>query len=214
MNRADIGIVTGLQAEARWLAKAGFKIAVGGGTPPGAAAAARRLLAEGVAALVSFGLAGGLRPGLRPGAVLVPPLILTESGAYACDSRLLRFFGGATPGPILGGEEIAATPEAKARLFRQHRADAIDLESGAVAEIAAAAARPFAALRAVADPAERALPAAALTALRADGGLNLPGIAASLLRRPGQIPDLIRTGRDAAAARHALAERLRALPRP
>ena len=67
MNRAKIGIVTGLQAEAQWLRNCGFMVRAGGGTSHGAQAAAEALVEDGAKGLISFGLAGGLRPGLRHG---------------------------------------------------------------------------------------------------------------------------------------------------
>lgn len=211
MNLAKIGVVTGLQAEARWLGKAGFMVRVGGGTPHGARQVAQALVAEGAQGLLSFGLAGGLQPGLKPGIVLVPSTIVTAQGNYRCDPVLTQFLGGATSGALLAGEEIAASACDKAKLFSQFQAVAIDLESGAVAEIAAQNAVPFAVLRAVTDPAERDLPPASLVALREDGSLALGPLLKSLLRQPGQIPGLMAVGRDAKAARYALRTRLKAI---
>ena len=198
-----IGFVTGLAAEAALLR--GRLAAAGDGTPAGARAAAELLVAQGAQALVSFGLAGGLRPGLAPGTVLVPSGI---AGGAACDSALMQWLGGSTGEPILAGERIAATVAAKAALYREFGAPAIDLESGAVAAAAAARGLPFAVLRAVADPAERDLAPAALIPLKGDGGINLAAILRSVARRPGQIPGLIGLARDAARARAALKGRL------
>ncbi len=199
-----IGFVTGLAAEAALLR--GRLAASGDGTPAGASAAAELVVAQGARALVSFGLAGGLRPGLAPGAVLVPNGI---AGGAACDPALMAWLGGSTGEPILAGEAIAATAAEKAALYRQFGALAIDLESGAVAQVAAAHGLPFAVLRAVADPAERDLAPAALIALKPDGGINLPAILRSVARHPGQIPGLIALARDAGRARAALVARLR-----
>lgn len=211
MNRAKIGVVTGLQAEARWLGKAGFMVRVGGGTPHGARQAAQALVAEGAQALLSFGLAGGLKPGLKPGTVLVPPVIITARRTYRCDWALTQFLGGETSGALLAGEKIVTTAHNKTSLFFRFQAVAVDLESGAVAEIATQNAMPFAALRAVTDPAERDLPPASLVALKEDGSLALGPLLKSLLRQPGQIPGLMAVGRDAKAARHALRARLKVI---
>ena len=67
MERAKIGFITGLTAEARWLRNAGFMVKVGGGTPAGAERAAEALVHDGAQGLISFGLAGGLKPGLVAG---------------------------------------------------------------------------------------------------------------------------------------------------
>jgi adenosylhomocysteine nucleosidase len=212
MERAKIGIVTGLRAEARWLGKAGFMVEAGGGTPLGAERAARALVANGAQGLISFGLAGGLKPGLKPGTLLVPPAVLDGNRTYVCDYALMAFLGGSTRLPVLAGRKIAATAHEKALLYRRHHPAALDLESGAVARVAAEAGLPFAVLRAVADPAERDLPPAALGALREDGGVDLPRVLLAVLRRPGQIPALLTVAREAKAARAALIVRLQTLP--
>ena len=208
MNRAKIGVITGLQAEARWLADAGFMVQVGGGTPAGASTVARALVAQGAEALLSFGLAGGLQPGLKPGLVLVPATVLTHGEVYKCDAALTDFLGGATQGALLAGDKIVAHVTDKAALFARFHAAAIDLESGAVAQIAAQSALPFAVLRAITDPAERDLPPAAMVALKDDGSLDIVRLLGSLLRHPRQIPGLIKVGQDAKAARASLLTRL------
>ncbi len=209
MKHSKIGFVTGLAAEARLLRRTEFAVAVGGGTPEGAWHAAESLIEGGALALVSFGLAGGLRPGLLPGTVLVPSAVFESKQTYTCDNWLMELLGGGTGRPILAGYRIAATAGDKALLYRRGRADAIDLESGAVARVATARGVPFAVLRAVADPAERNLPPAALAGLKEDGGIDLPRILLSVLGQPGQIAALLEIGRDAARARRALAARVK-----
>lgn len=208
MNRSQLGVVTGLKAEARWLGQAGFMVQVGGGTPKGAVSAAQALLDKGAKALLSFGLAGGLQPGLQPGAVLVPSCVITPIGRYMCDTALMAFLGGETPGALLAGQVIAATTDEKSFLYQENKAIAVDLESGAVAALATQHALPFAVLRAVADPAERTLPPAALIALKNDGSLDWPCLLSSILRQPGQISGLIQIGKDAKIARKNLLKRI------
>lgn len=212
MNRSKLGVVTGLQAEARWLKQAGFMVRPGGGTPAGAKAAAYALVEQGAEALLSFGLAGGLQPGLRPGTILVPSNIVTATGHYGCDPALLAFLGGATPQALWAGNAIAATTLEKAQLYQRYQTAAIDLESGSVAEVATQHALPFAVLRAVTDPAERTLPPAALVALKADGSLDVIRLLHAVITQPGQIRELILVGQDAKVARQALLARLKSLP--
>jgi adenosylhomocysteine nucleosidase len=209
MERNRIGFVTGLAAEAVLLRGMGFAVAAGGGTPAGAYAAAARLVAEGALALVSFGLAGGLRPEAIPGTLLIPACVIENGETYACDATLMAFLGGTTGDIILAGEEIAATAREKAILSVQ--APAIDLESGAVARAATANNLPFAVLRAIADPHHRNLGPAALVPLKPNGGMDLPGILGSVLCQPGQIPGLIGLARDASKARAALVARLKTM---
>ncbi|HVY17220.1 MAG TPA: hypothetical protein VHB27_18495 [Rhodopila sp.] len=156
--------------------------------------------------MISFGLAGGLDPALRPGQAIVPEIILTEAGAFSADPGLAARFGGLTPHRLWGGATVAASAADKAALFRRTGAQAIDLESGMVAQAATARGVPFIAVRAVCDPAERDLPPAALAALDAAGGIGPLRIALSVLRQPGQVPALLALARDAAAARRALVQ--------
>jgi adenosylhomocysteine nucleosidase len=205
-HAARPGFVTGLQAEARVAAPLGPAEA-GGGLPPGAAAAAERLLGQGVSALVSFGLCGGLDPALRPGAVVVPRAVLWDGESYAADPALSAALGGISAEALFAGAAVAADPTTKARLFAATGAAAIDLESGAVAMVARRAGVPFAVLRAVCDPAEAGLPPAALVALDAGGAVSVWAVARSVLRDPRQIPALIALGRAAGVARAALVRR-------
>jgi adenosylhomocysteine nucleosidase len=198
-----VGLVTGLSAEALVAAPLGMTMP-GGGTPEGAAAVAALLALRGATALVSFGLCGGLDPALAPGALVVPRRV----DRWMCDAALTAALGGATADLLHAGSAIAATVAQKAALFAATGAAAIDLESGAVAEVVARHGLPFAVLRAVCDPASLALPPAALLALDAGGSIRPWGIAASVLRRPGQIPALIGLGRAASAARAALVGRV------
>ena len=207
----SLGVVVGLAAEARLWRGRKVMVGAGGGTPAGAAAAAARLVAAGAEALISFGLCGGLDPALTAGAVLVPPAVLEGGRVFDCEDALLAWLGGATAGVLLAGDDIAATVAAKAKLFAATGAVAVDLESGAVAQAAAAAGLPYAVLRAVSDPADKDLPPAALVALDARGRVRPGRLAGSLLRGPGQLPALLALARDTGRARKALLERLKTL---
>ena len=201
------GLVTGLAAEARLAARLGAALA-GGGLPAGAEAAAERLVAQGATALVSFGLCGGLDPALDPGALLVPRTVTEAGGTCPTDAVLAAALGGWTCTALAAAAAPVARCEAKRALFAATGAAGVDLESGAVARVAARHALPFAVLRAVCDPADLDLPPLALAALDAGGTIRPARIAASLFARPGQIGALLRLARAAAAARAALVGRV------
>ena len=201
------GLVTGLAAEMRLASRLG-RAAAGGGMPPGAEAAAERLVAQDATALVSFGLCGGLDPALRPGAVLVPRAVADPAGTYATDARLADLLGGWSCATLAAATAPVARREAKRALFAATGAAGVDLESGAVAQVAARHGLPFAVLRAVCDPATLDLPPLALAALDAGGTIRAGRIAASLLARPGQIGALLTLARAATAARTALVGRV------
>jgi len=206
------GVVVGLAAEARIARPLGATIAIGGGTAASAALAAEAL-APHVSALISFGLAGGLDPALPPGTLLVPASILSGDGAWPANPALMALLGGSTLGTVFGDGAILATVAAKAALHARTGAVAVDLESAAVARVAARHSLPFAVLRAICDPAGRGLPRAALAALDSKGRIGALRVAAAVLARPGDIPALIALGADAARARRALVIRVEAIGR-
>jgi adenosylhomocysteine nucleosidase len=203
----SLGVVTGLAAEAR-IARTLALVEVGGGLPAGAAAAAERLVARGVTGLISFGLAGGLDPVLAAGAVVVPVAVVEGGVRFAVDPALAARLGGGF-GVLLAGSAVLATLADKRAAFAASGAVAVDLESGAVARVAARHGLPFAVLRAVCDPAGRALPPAALAALDSQGGIGAWRVLGSVLAHPGQIPALLALAGDAGRARRALLARVR-----
>ena len=209
MDRSKIGFVVGLAAEARLLDMTGCAVEIGGGSAPGAARAAARLIGRNLGAVISFGLAGGLNPALAPGAVVIPESVIDGGTAFHCDPGLLNLLGGATCKSVAGEQAVVTSVARKQALYAQTGADAVDLESGAVARAAAGNNLPFAVLRAVADPAGRDLPPAALVALSGTGRIGLFSVLASVLKEPGQIPALLALARDAAKARRALVRKLR-----
>jgi adenosylhomocysteine nucleosidase len=209
----SIGVVVGLAAEARIARRLGWPVAISGGTANGAQAAASHLIDEGVGALVSFGLAGGLDPALRPGTIIVPSQVILDGVSYSADRELMYRLGGPTPHVSFAAEQIAASAAIKGRLYETTGAAALDLESGAVARAASMRRLPFAVLRAICDPAERCLPSAALDALDARGVVAIWRVLLSLAAHPSQVPLLFRLAVDAAAARRSLARRVMQLAR-
>lgn len=171
------------------------------------------MVAEGVSALISFGLAGGLDPVLPSGAVLMPAAVLLDGETWHCDSTLMARLGTKTSGAIYGGGQIVATRAAKSALHARTGAVAVDLESAAVARVAARFGLPFAVLRAICDPADRDLPRAARVALDQAGRIGPVRVVWAVLSRPQDIPALIRLGGDATRARHALVTRVRGIGR-
>jgi adenosylhomocysteine nucleosidase len=211
-----IAAVTGLAAEARIAQRIGWRAAAAGGDAEDTRRATAQLIADGVRALVSFGICGGLDPALNSGTLILPQVVTSDDGRRRRVDAALRGVLAAAlgragipvlVGDVLGADRAADTPSRKAALNRQSGAIAVDLESHLVAEAAAAAGLPFAALRAVADPAERALPPAALIGLDATGHPALGRILLSLARQPAQLPALLRLARD---TRRALATLRRA----
>ncbi len=198
-----LGIVTGFGAEAALLAGGKWRVAMAGGRPGRALELASSLAAQGCTALLSFGIAGGLAPGLAPGTLVVGEAVVHGGRRLPCSPDLLAGVS-ARRGVVAAADAVVADPAAKAALFAATGALAVDLESWGVAEAAASAGLKFAVLRAVADPASRALPAAAADGLDEAGRVRLGAVLLSLLKDPTQLPGLVRVGLDTRAALVAL----------
>ncbi|WP_419727777.1 hypothetical protein [Lichenicola sp.] len=213
-----LGIVVGLRAEAK-LARTLFPaamIGISGATPDGARRAVSGLLAQGATRLLSFGLAAGLDPDLRAGDVLLPDAVVVDGARLPTDPGLRALLAAgrtiAPPSPrtlpsldlLLHSDMLVTEVATKALLLARSGCRSLDMESGPVALAATRAGIPFAALRAICDPADRTLPPAACIALRPDGRLKALQVLGSILRRPGQLPTLLALGRDASRAKWAL----------
>jgi hopanoid-associated phosphorylase len=201
----QIGIVVGLPAEAALLP--GAWVACGGSNSERAYTLAKAMLADGAKGLVSFGIAGGLDPKLRPGDLVIASEVDDGTMVYEADPawrhRLCEGLS-ATEGVFYGGADVVATPAQKWALHISAKAIAVDMESGPVARACREAGKPFAVLRAIADPAGRALPALALTALDEAGRPQIGKVMLGLLRRPGDLPGLIKLGLDSRTALRSL----------
>lgn len=202
-----LGIVTGLPAEAR-AARGGdsenVRIVCCGASAARAEVLARSLVDRGAAGLLSFGTAGGLRPGLSAGTVIIASEIVGPAGEiFEIDGDwAARLDAELRPGldtlsaPVAGTETIVAEVEAKAVLGKSSGAAAVDMESLAVARIGAAAGLRVAAVRVIADPAERPLPASLLSAVSSGGGPRAERILMETFRRPRDLPALARLAWD------------------
>ena len=203
--------MVGLAEESRLARLLGGVVSTGNGTSTGAQRAVDELIRDGVTALLSFGVAGGIAPGLHPGAIVIPKTVLTKTGELACDTGMVRRLGGPSVDCILSSDVAIASVTDKARLHAETQAMAVDLESGAVAISAAAAGLPFAVLRAICDPWDRALPSAALVGLDEQGAVQILPVLAALARRPTEIISLFKLASDAIAARRSLSRYTRTI---
>jgi adenosylhomocysteine nucleosidase len=210
---ARVAAVAGFQAEAKCLRALDLGVACSGGSAERARLEAQRLVAEGAAALLSFGLAGGLAAELRAGDLLLPEIVRSAGSlAWPVDpvwrervhARLAA--GGIEPavGAVAGSDRILATAADKRTLFEAVGALAVDMESHAVAAVASDAKIPFLVLRAIADPADQVVPQVAREAIRPDGGIRIRATFGGLLRQPGDLMALIRLARQSTLALAAL----------
>jgi adenosylhomocysteine nucleosidase len=194
-----VGVVAALVAEARAFgSRDGYLLAVSGIGCTAAGAAAQRLVGAKVSALMTFGLAGGLDPTLKAGSILLPSLLISRDGArlITCASwreRLTAALGPSrtvTDGTLLTSAYAIETPADKAAAFRDTGAAAVDMESVAVAQVAATHQLPFIAVRVIVDTATDALPRGVVAASR-EGKVRIGRLIAGLVVAPAEIAGLM-----------------------
>ena len=209
---SGLGIVTALTAESRTLGRLtpagtclgtlpdGTRVAVTGIGRAAAADGASRLIASGVTALVSWGMAGGLDPALGAGTLLLPDEVISAEGERFLTARewrasLARAIAAEHPvstGALLSCAAPLGSPADKAIAFQTTGALAVDMESDAVAQVAARHRLPFLAVRAVVDTADDALPPALTAAAVAAGTMRGRQVIGALWQAPGEVAALMR----------------------
>jgi adenosylhomocysteine nucleosidase len=203
--------VTGLSKEAEIVGVAGVIAVAGGGDADGLAAKLKALHGD-IRGVISIGLAGALSPHLKVGDVVIADQIITGAENWDCHEgwrvRLMSRLAQAHQGQIFGSDVIIEKAETKSGLHTATGALAVDMESQVAARFAASRNLPLAGLRVISDDATHILPPAALVAMKPDGGIAIGRVLGSLLRRPQQLPALIRTAR---SSNKAFAELLRCL---
>ena len=212
------GVVVALSREERLLRGSGLRVARRGIGPERARGAAEDLVAAGCSALWSFGFAGGLDPRLRAGDLLLPTAVFDEDRrqwvvAAELRARVARQFPNAASGAMVSVRDVVTSSADKASLSARSRAIAVDMESAAIAAVAAAAGLPFAVLRAVSDPARIPIPATAIRAIGPTGSLRLAGLLGGLIRRPTDLIRLLRLAHGSAAGASTLRHAVQTLRR-
>ena len=186
-------------------------LAVSGIGCPAAGAAARALVEAQVSALMTFGLAGALDPKLAAGIIILPSELLSHDGARfitckAWRARVAASLGPSCPvteGTLLTSARAIETPLDKAAAFRDCGAAAVDMESVAVAEVAAAYQLPFIAVRVIVDTAADVLPRSVIAASRS-GRVQIGRLIAGVVKAPGEITALLRLAQRYRAAMRSL----------
>ncbi len=201
-----LGIVVAMPREldslSRHLAPNDIRCALSGVGPDRAYDAANRIVAEGATALLSWGLAGALRPKVSPGDVMIPDKVVdTDGNCYETDAdwraRLREGLQSGLcvhMGILISNKRVAASTQSKKSLGEQTGAAAVDMESAGVARAAHEHRLPFAVVRVVSDDLATEIPPSVLAATDEYGNVRRAQLAARLLRSPYIIPSLIRIG--------------------
>lgn len=196
--------VTGLRREARIVAGEGVRAISCGGRADVLRRELNGTLDHRVRGIISFGICAGLSPDVSPGTCIIASEIVTPDGHFPADGawaiRMRGILPDAIHAPVAAVNSVLRNGAEKSALYARTGALAADMESGVGAEIAQRHNLPFACLRCVADEAVSGLPDAAIVAIREDGTVDLAAVFGSLIRRPGQIPALIRLARESGSA--------------
>lgn len=211
-----LGIITGLRSESKILDRFADPqrplVRCAGADADRARQAALDLVSEGCGGLLSFGLAAGLSPGLASGTIFVAEAVITPDGAtLPTNEDWRRNLGTALVTNlelrigVLAGSAFAVDSIALKRLLREGTGTtAVDMESFAVAQVAAEAKIPFLAVRAIADPYDRAVPSWVMDAVAPDGSIRISTVVAQLAGRPEDFPSLLGLAMDNFRALRAL----------
>ncbi len=175
------------------------------------------LIDQGITTLAALGVSGGLNPDLLSGDLVVPETILEARTGGVCRKWIpeSRFVNRLREGALLvnlsvRGGSIVTTPmpvltrQEKTSLYSDTGAQAVDMESAAVARAAADRGLPMFALRTVCDTASDDLPAKYMDFIAPDGSVRWSLLPAYLLRRPSRMGQLIRHGKRFSDALSAL----------
>lgn len=205
-------VITGMKREAACVAGEGVVALCSGANVVKLRADLDRLQEKRFSAVVSFGLAGALDHSLRPGHLLIADTVvhgphrhethgrLSEALAEGVAAKRCRVISGA----VVGVDQPAMDRNAKTRLRETAKARAVDMESHLAADFARDRGIPFAVVRAISDPAHRALPPLAAKALTPSGDVCGKTVARELVRAPRQMGGLILAGLDSRAAFRSL----------
>lgn len=195
-TRPVLGILTGMATEVAalgpWADDPRILVAMSAANASRAREQADSLARRDVKAMLSWGLAGGLNPALHAGDVIRPANVLHDGTSLPV----------ALPGSgsIAAVERVIASVGDKRAVQTETGADAVDMESGALARAARHAGLPLYVVRVISDPAERALPALAARAIGQDGKPRIGAVLGGLVSQPSAAIGLWHAWRDSGRA--------------
>ena len=220
--------VVALQREAHIAQRAAQSVGLcvpirsGGIGPLRARLAAQQMLVDGASALLSIGFAGALRAPFKVGDLLVPQTVLDDEGRQyfvahdlfaTITSRLSRSDFDIRDCTLLSTRKIINSASEKSVLAARFGADAVDMESAAIAAVAQQAQIPFAVVRVVSDGARQNIPYAVNGAIDCQGRVIAARLGVAMMARPWELIGLLRLGLASARASVALEAALRSVLR-
>lgn len=199
-------------AQGDWLAiSENILLCFAGAGPINAERATKNLISQGVTHLISWGCAAALSPNLKPGHLVLASGIRSEDQHFNTDldwmqhlHQLLSPNLNLSVANLAASKQLVATRQQKQQIFQETGAVALDMESGAIAELAEINNLAFVAIRAIADPASMNLPNAIAHSLNDNGQVVLTRLLTYLISHPWEIPGLIKLGLHFNAAQKTL----------
>jgi adenosylhomocysteine nucleosidase len=177
---------------------------IGVGKPAARAATETLLkLVPNAQRVIVAGFAGALREGLPLAEVVVASDVVDEFGG-----RWATTWPTERSGRILTCERMIGEPALKKKLGATHQADAVDMESSAVAEVCHRHGIPFGCFRVVSDDENKPL-SRRLMGLVESGRVRIWRVLWEVLRSPRMGVELIRLAKHTRFAADRLAQRLR-----
>lgn len=157
--------------------------------------------------VISSGLAGALKAVLKPGDLFVPDTVRTlKNDANARSDTILResaVLSGASPiDTLITMIRLVSSAEEKSRLA--FFGEAVDMESALIMAHFAERAVPAVAIRAISDAANEDLPIDFDRCLTPQGAIKPMKLVNAIVRRPGNLPNLVRFGRQSNEAARRL----------
>jgi len=227
------GIIVALPEELRTLTKsklaqgeytqlsANTLVILAGAGAKNAASASLKLIAQGAQQLISWGCAGALAPDLQAGDIIIPHSILgQDNNSLAAHKhwqqqsiKILEPCLKCYNGQLLESATVISLAHDKTQQFQRSNALAVDMESAAIARIAAQNNRPFIAIRSIVDAAQFDLPNAINYALNNQGTVIVSKLIKYLCLHPSELVPLIQLGLHFKAANRSLTQIAQQLPR-
>jgi adenosylhomocysteine nucleosidase len=162
---------------------------------------------------ISSGFAGGLGDSVSVGDILVADGVqkVGKSKTLQCSRNLVydaRQDGAKQVKLFLTSDHVVRTIKEKRQLAPF--AGAVEMESFAIAEVAAEHGLPMVAIRVISDTTDRDLPIQIDNMVDAQGRVSVKGVVRQVVHHPLHLPALIRLGRESRSAAEALAHFLEA----
>lgn len=157
--------------------------------------------------ILSSGFSGALLPTMKIGQVVMANEIVDQHGQHTSINLTLPSdeANGLFVGRLLTADEMVRTVGQKQQLHEKHEAIAVDMESLAVAQVAAETKTGFMAVRVISDDMSADLPPEVLSIFGDTGAVRVGAALTSIFKRPESVKDMLHLRTNAQAAAKSLA---------